>query len=86
MEITKYDKIDMLNADKLYDEVMNSGVDTVDNSGFVLLPIGLYLGCNKGMILDIYKKYKAEGRLVYFVNYEGKWLLDHNGDLNLKQK
>lgn len=83
MNITKYDKIDMLNADKLYDEVMNSGVDIEDNSGFVLFPIGLYLGCNKSMILDIYKKYKAEGRLVYFVNYEGKWLLDSKGDINL---
>lgn len=78
MNITKEDRSAMLDAAQLFDRAIND-----KGTGPAFLPIGLFLGCNKGMILDIYKKYKAEGRLVYFVNYEGKWLLDGKGDLNL---
>ena len=86
MEVTEKDKELMIELmEKHLNEVLEKIISGEDRD-YVIFPMGIYLGCNKGEALDIYKDFKTRGKKVYFISDEGMWLLDNKGDLNLVQK
>ena len=82
MDVTEQDKKIMFELlEKHLDEVLEKNIRREDD--YVIFPIGIYLGCNRGEALDIYKDFKARGRKVYFINDEGMWLLNNKGEIEL---
>ena len=83
MDITKEDIEVMRKFDGALEKLFSNVARELPD--YVIFPMGIFLGCNKSMALDIYKTYKQGGLKVYFVSSDGLWLLDHKGDINLVQ-
>ena len=83
MSITEKDyKVMRDLLDKGLDAVLNEAKPSIiGNNEYFVFPMGIYLGCNKSMALQIYKSCKP--RQVLFTENNNFWLLDHKGDLTL---
>lgn len=84
MDVTKEDREKMCEVlDKGLDMILKQEIDMAIND-HIILPIGIYLACNRSMISEIYKIHKSSGRKIYFKNKEGLWLLDSKGEITLR--
>lgn len=81
MNVTEKDREIMCRLHDNFEKVVSENVELCFD--YIILPIGIYLGCNKGEVLDIYKDFKGKGRKVYFVSDEGMWLLNNKGEIEL---